>query len=426
MSRFWYLLSLARQSAWNRKYILVPVAVSIVLSTTLLVGLERVRTHLRASFTQTVSGTDLVVGARGNDLQLLLYAIFHIGGVANNMSWNSVERIASKPDVAWAVPISLGDSHRGFTVVATTKDFFTRYNYQRGKAPHFIQGATFDGIFDVALGAGVARKTGYALGEKLTLSHGAGQAGPDAHDEHGDKPFTVTGLLAPTGTPLDNSLYISLEGLEAVHLDWRGGAPGPGFRVEAARAAKFDLTPESVTALLVGLKSRARVFAARRDINNDTEEALTGVVPGLALDQLWAMLNTGETALLLISGLVTATGLAGLISVILAGLGERRRELAILRSAGASPRDIVALLMMEGVLLMLTGILGGLALLCVLIVSLGPRLAESFGLGLSLSPPANGELLLLGGIMAVGFLASLVPALQAYRLSLADGLSVST
>jgi putative ABC transport system permease protein len=100
--------------------------------------------------------------------------------------------------------------------------------------------------------------------------------------------------------------------------------------------------------------------------------------------------------------------------------------LAILRSAGASPRDIVALLIMEGVMLMCTGLLGGLALLCVLIISLGPRLAESYGLGLSLSPPASGEWLLLAGIMAVGFLASLVPALQAYRLSLADGLRVST
>jgi putative ABC transport system permease protein len=423
MSRFWYLLSLAGKSAWNRKNTLVLVIISIALSTTLLIGLERLRAQMRESFIQTVSGTDLVVGARGNDLQLLLYAIFHMGGVTNNMSWESAGRIAAKPDVAWAVPISLGDSHHGFPVVATTRDFFTRYNYQRDKAPHFVRGAAFAGIFDVVLGARVAQKAGYALGEKLVLSHGGGQAG---HDEHEDKPFTVTGLLAPTGTPIDNSLYISLEGLEAIHLDWQGGVPIPGFRVEAAQAAKFDLRPESVTALLVGLKSRARVFAVQREINNDAEEALTGVMPGLALEKLWAMLNTGETALLLISGLATATGLAGLVSVILAGLGERRRELAILRSAGASPRDIVALLSLEGVLLMFTGVLGGLALLCVLILCLGPKLADSYGLGLSLSPPASGEWLLLGGIMAVGFLASLVPALQAYRLSLADGLSVST
>jgi len=422
MSRFWYLAGLAGKSAWNRKNTLVLVMVSIALSTTLLIGLERLRTQLRESFIQSVSGTDLVVGARGSDLQLLLYAIFHLGGAANNMGWDSVRRLAAKNDVAWTVPVSLGDSHRGFPVVSTTPDFFARYRYQRDQDLRFAEGAPFVGLFDVVLGARVAQKTGYVLGGRLTLSHGSGKAGLN---EHADKPFAVTGLLAPTGTPVDNSLFISLEAMEAIHLDWQGGAPIPGFQVQAAQAAKFDLTPKSVTALLVGLKNRARVFAVQREINNDKEEALMGVMPGVALDQLWAMLNTGEAALMLISGLVTATGLAGLVSVILAGLGERRRELAILRSAGASPRDIVTLLIMEGLWLMLTGVLGGLALLAALIAGLGPRLAESYGLGLRLSPPESGEWLLLGGIVAVGFLASLIPALRAYRLSLADGLSVS-
>ncbi|MDR2935267.1 MAG: ABC transporter permease [Candidatus Adiutrix sp.] len=423
MSRFWYLLSLAGKSAWNRKNTLVLVIFSIALSTTLLIGLERVRSQMRENFIQTVSGTDLVVGARGSSLQLLLYAIFHLGGITNNMGWDSVRRIASNREVAWAVPISLGDSHQGFPVVATTRDFFTHYHYQRDKDLRFAQGEPFAGIFDVVLGAGAARKTGYALGGKLTISHGSGRSGLT---EHADKPFSVTGLLAPTGTPIDNSLYISLEAMEAIHLGWQGGAPLPGVHIQPERVLKFGLTPKSVTALLTGLKSRARVFAVQREINDDQHEALTGVMPGVALDQLWAMLHTGETALLLISGLVTATGLAGLVSAILAGLGERRRELAILRSAGASPRDIVTLLSLEGVLLMTAGVLFGLAMLCLLIAGLGPLLAESYGLGLRLSPPERGEWILLGGIMAVGFLASLIPALRAYRLSLADGLSVST
>ena len=423
MNRFLYLLNLAGKSAWNRKSTLVLVVFSIALSTTLLIGIERVRSQLRQSFVQAVSGTDLVVGARGSSLQLILYAVFHMGGATNNMGWDSVRRIAAGNDVAWAVPISLGDSHRGFPVVATTRDFFTHYRYQRDKELHVVRGAPFHGIFDVVLGAEVARKSGYVPGEKLTLSHGAGQGG---HAEHADKPFAVTGILAPTGTPVDASLYISLEAMEAIHLDWQGGAPVPGFRVQAGQVTKFDLTPKSVTALLVGLKSRARVFAVQRAINNDTEEALMGVMPGVALDQLWDMLNTGESALLLISWMVTVTGLAGLVSVILAGLGERRRELAILRSAGASPRDVVTLLALEGMLLICAGIVCGMAMLCALIVTLGPVLAESYGIGLYLSPLENGEWALLGGITAAGFLASLIPALRAYRMSLADGLSVST
>ena len=152
MNRFGYLLSLAGKSAWNRKSTLVLVVFSIALSTTLLIGIERIRSQLRESFIQTVSGTDLVVGARGSGLQLLLYAIFHMGGVTSNMGWDSVQRIAAKDDVAWAVPISLGDSYKGYPVVATTRDFFTHYRYQGDKELRFVQGAPFAGVFDVVLG----------------------------------------------------------------------------------------------------------------------------------------------------------------------------------------------------------------------------------------------------------------------------------
>ena len=422
MSKFWYLLRLAGQSAWNRKGTLLLVLLSITLSTTLLLGIERVRNQARDNFAQAISGTDLVVGARGSGLQLLLYAVFHMGGAANNMGWDSAQRIAARQDVAWTVPLSLGDSHKGFPVVATTTDFFTRYQYRRHTSLQFAQGGPFDGIFDVVLGSEVAKKTGYALGDHIVLSHGAGGT---QLAQHADKPFTVCGILAPTGTPVDRGLYISLAAMEAIHIDWRGGAPVPGFHVRADQVTAFNLTPKSITALLVGLKSRARVFAAQREINTDQAEALTGVMPGVALDQLWGMLRTGESALRLISWLVTVTGLAGLAAVILAGLGERRRELAILRAAGASPLDIVALLLMEGMLLVLTGALAGLTVLSTIIAAAGPYLASHYGLAITLSWPERGEWLLLGGIMTAGVLASLIPAWRAYRMSLADGLNAS-
>jgi len=421
MRRFAYLLLLAGRSAWNRKHTLVLVVFSLALSTVLLIGIERVRSQVRESFIQTVSGADLLVGARGSGLQLLLYAVFHMGGAVADMSWDSVQRISAGADVAWPIPLSLGDSHKGFPVVATTRDFFTCYLYQRDKGLHFARDAAFNCMFDVVLCAVTAKKTGYALGDRLTLSHGAG-----GQTEHADKPFVVSGILSPTGTPLDASLYISLAAMEAIHIDWQGGAPIPGFRVSAEQAGKFNLTPKSVTALLLGLKNRARVFAVQRAVNSDTHEALMGIMPGVALDQLWEMLYTFENALLFISWMVTLTGLAGMGAVILAGLGERRRELAVLRSAGAGPQDIVTLLALEGMLLIFTGILCGLALLCALIAALGPMLAEICGIGLHISPPESGEWALLGGIVAFGLPVSLIPALSAYRLSLADGLSVST
>lgn len=176
MSRWRFLLGLAWSSAWNRRGTLSLVVFSIALSTTLLLGMERVRTQVRDNFVQAVSGTDMVVGARGSELQLLLYAVFHMGKATNNMGWDSAQRIAQRKDVAWTIPLSLGDSHKGFAVVGTTGDFFTQYQYSRRMHLQLAQGAPFDGIFDVVLGAEVASKEHYRLGDRLVLSHGSGSA----------------------------------------------------------------------------------------------------------------------------------------------------------------------------------------------------------------------------------------------------------
>ena len=422
MNRCKFLLALAWSSAWNRKGTLSLVVFSIALSTTLLLGMERVRTQVRDSFVQAVSGTDLVVGARGSELQLLLYAVFHMGKASNNMGWDSAQRLAQRRDVAWTIPISLGDSHRGFAVVATTTDFFTLYQYRRHASLQFAQGREFEDIFDVVLGAEVAAREHYRLGDRVLLSHGTGDTRLSLH---ADKPFIVCGILAPTGTPVDRGLYISLAAMEAIHIDWQGGAPAPGFHVRPDQVSKFNLTPKTVTAVLVGLKNRARVFAAQREINADQQEALMGVMPGVALDQLWSLLRTGENALRVLSWLVTVAGLAGLVATILAGLGERRRELAVLRAAGASPQDIVTLLSLESLLLVLAGTFAGTALTATLLAVFGPMLASGYGLSLTLSLPTATEWQLLAAINAAGFFAGLIPAWRAYRISLADGLNAS-
>lgn len=422
MNRLRFLVGLAWSSAWNRRATLSLVVFSIALSTTLLLGMERVRTQVRENFVQAVSGTDLVVGARGSELQLLLYAVFHMGKATNNMGWDSAQRLAQRKDVAWTIPLSLGDSHKGFAVVGTTGDFFTQYRYRRRMPLQFAQGGPFDGIFDVVLGADVASREHYRPGDNLVLSHGAG----NAHlAQHTDKPFTVCGILAPTGTPVDRGLYISLAAMEAIHIDWQGGAPIPGFHVRPDQVTKFNLTPKSVTAVLVGLKNRARVFAAQREINTDQQEALMGVMPGVALDQLWSLLRSGENALRILSWLVTVAGLAGLVAAILAGLGERRRELAVLRAAGASPLDILALLALESMLLVVAGALAGTAVVAALLAGFGPVLSSGYGLSLTLSLPTTTEWQLLGGIVVAGFVAGLIPAWRAYRMSLADGLNTS-
>ena len=415
-----HLLPLALKSAWNRRYTLGLTLIAIALSVTLLLGIERVRQDARDSFAQAVSGTDLVVGARSSPMQLLLYAVFHLGEASNNLGWDSAQALAAHPAVAWAIPLSLGDSHQGFPVLATTPAFFEHFRYGDKQALALAQGKPFVGLFDVVLGAEVAQRLGYKLGDRIALTHGM-EAG--AGTEHGDKPFSVVGILARTGTPVDRTLHIGLEAMEAIHLDWQGGAPIPGFAIPPELVKKFNLTPKSVTAVLVSLKTRSGVFAMQRWVAGYRDEPLMAVLPGVALSQLWEMMAVAERALLAISALVVVVSFAGLVAVVLAGLGERRRELAILRANGARPRDLFALLALEGGAVTLAGALLGTLLLLLLTAALGPWLAAEYGLNIRPSLPGMEELRLLGGVIGVGTLASLLPGYRAYRLSLADGLT---
>ncbi len=414
------LLALALRSAWNRRLTLGLTLAAVALSSLLLLGVERLRADLRASFAMSVSGVDLVVGARGSPVQLMLYSVFRMGEVSQNMSWASAQWLAQRPGVAWTVPVSLGDSHRGFPVLGTAGGYFDHFRYGDRRQLRLASGRRFESLFEAVLGAEVAGRLGYAAGSEITLSHGSGE-GPGA--DHGDKPFTVTGILERTGTPVDRTVHISLESMEALHLEWVGGAPIPGLAIPPHLVRKFDLTPKSVTAVFVGLENRAGVFALQREVNAHRPEALMGVLPGVALDELWQLVAVAERYAQLVSMLVVAVGLTGLVAVILAGLNERRRELAILRSVGARPRDVFALLAFEGVAVAAIGAALGALLVAVFVAVLAPWLQAHYGLALRAGLPAPAEWQLLGGIIAVGALASLLPGWRAYRLSLADGMT---
>ncbi|MDR1395068.1 MAG: ABC transporter permease [Deltaproteobacteria bacterium] len=410
---------LAAKSAWNRRGTLALILISIILSTVLLAGLERLRTQVRASFVQSIAGTDLLAGARGSSLQLVLYAVFHLGGASSNMGWEKAREIAAYPETAWTVPLSLGDTHRGFPVVASDENLWTHFRWQRDRKLTLASGRPFEGLFEVVLGAETARRLGYRLNQNIVLAHGSGEAAR----QHDDKPFIVTGILSPTGSPADRSLFISLESMEAIHLDWRGGAPLPGLKIKAEDVRKFNLTPKSITALMIGLKNRRQVFAVQSRIQAAPGEPLTAVLPGVALDQLFSLLGNGEKILFLVSILVTVTGLLGLAAAILAGLGERRRELAVLRSLGASPWDILILISLESLWLTLLGLVIGVIALAGIIAAAGPWLLTNYGAALELSPPTQRELVILAGILAAGLLTGLGPAVRAYYFSLNDGLS---
>ncbi len=415
------IFSLAWKSLINRRFTALLTVVSIALSVALLVGVERLRTEARASFANTLSGTDLILGARSGPVQLLLYAVFRIGDATNNISWKSYQDIAAYPKVAWTVPISLGDSHRGFRVLGTTPAYFEHYRYARGRPLAIAEGRQFTDLYDAVLGAEVAEKLDYSIGDPIIVAHGASDVSFARHD---DKPFRVVGILARTGTPVDRTVHVSLEAIEAIHIDWQSGAPIPGVSISAEQARKMDLTPKVITAALVGLKSKVATFQVQRFINDYPEEPLSAILPGVALSQLWDLIGIAENALLIVSAFVVVVGLFGMLTALLTSLNERRREMAILRSVGARPWHVFALIMGEAGFLTLLGILLGLVLLHALLLAAQPIVEAQFGIFVALGALSTYELSLLAAVATAGFLVGTIPSYRAYKLSLADGLSV--
>jgi putative ABC transport system permease protein len=395
---------------------------SISISVTLLIGVENIRKGVRTSFSSAVSGTDIIVGARGGSLQLLLYSIFRIGNATNNLSWESYNEFHNDKRVKWTIPISLGDSHRGFRVLGTNQEYFKHFRYGSKNKLEFSRGQSFSKVFDVVIGSEVAIKLNYRLNEKIIIAHGTGRKSFLKHD---DRPFKVVGILKPTGTPVDQSLHVSLEGITAMHIDWESGAPPmEGESLSSADILKLDLKPDEITSFLIGLKSKIHAFSLQRQVNSFKEEPLSAIMPGVALQELWNLLRTAEVGLRIITWFVLFAGLLGMMTSLLSGLNERRREMAILRSVGAGPGTISFLLIFEAIFLTLVGILFGLLFLYITLFVSQPLLEAYFGLFIPIQPPSVKDLIILGVIILNGMLMGLIPALRAYRQSLSDGMTI--
>jgi putative ABC transport system permease protein len=415
-------LQLALKSLWNRRVTALLTLTSIAISVALLLGVQMLKTSARESFANTVSGVDLIVGARSGPLNLLLYSVFRVGDATANVSWTSYQKIARHRDVAWTVPISLGDSHRGFRVMGTTRDYFVHYRFGDQRPLMFSAGRPFEDLYDVVLGADVAQKLRYRLGDSIVVSHGLGNV---SFAEHRDKPFHVAGILKKTGTPVDRTVHVSLQAITAIHIDWQSGVQAPeDSRISAREARMRDLTPESITAFLVGMKSRVMTFTMQRAINDYRQEPLLAVLPGIALSQLWDLVGIADLALSVVAVFVVLAGLLGMLTSILTSLNERRREMAILRSVGARPRHVFALMLIEAGVLALGGVLAGTAL-TYLVILLGRAALESrFGIFVPLSAPDAYALKVLSAIVLAALVMGLFPALRAYRNTLSDGLQV--
>jgi putative ABC transport system permease protein len=415
-------LGLALRSIWNRRATALLTIAAIAISVALLLGVQKLRTAAKDGFANTVSGVDLIVGARSGQLNLLLYSVFRVGDATANVSWASYQKIVRHPDVAWTIPISLGDSYRGFRVLGTTRDYFAHYRFAGTRELGFAAGKPFADLYDAVLGADVARQLGLTLGAPIVLAHGVGNV---SFANHEDKPFRVAGILERTGTPVDRTVHVGLEAITAIHLDWQAGTPGPrGARLGADEVRQRDLTPDSITAFMVGMRSKVLTFTMQRAINEYRQEPLLAIIPGVALTQLWNLVGIADTALMIVAGFVVLAGLLGMLTAILTSLNERRREMAILRSVGAQPRHVFTLLIAEAGTLAACGVLAGVVLTYAAVATARPLLESRFGIFLEIGGLTRYDFGLLAGIIGAAFLMGALPAWRAYRNTLSDGLTI--
>jgi putative ABC transport system permease protein len=411
---------LTYKSISNRKFTSFLCVLSIALSVTLFLGIERIRNGARDGFTNTISQTDLIVGAKGGPLQLLLYTVFHIGGAVNNVRMDTYEEIKNSHLVEWTIPISLGDTYKGHRVVATDENFFLHYRFRGDKKVEFSDGKIPTDTFEVVLGSEVAKKNKLKVGDPIVISHGISASAIMSHDA---TPFHIVGIIAPTLTPIDTGVFINLYGMEAIHFGWESGVPS-GDKINPERFKKENIKIGQITSFMVKLKSRIAVLKMRREIDQYTKEPIMAIIPALTLQEMWQTIGYVEQILFLVSICILLVGVLSILISLYTSINERRREMAILRSLGASSAHIFLLLIYESSFLVLAGCILGVLSLYGLLFFITPWLETNFSVYLKVQPLSSSEWIYLGFIFLAGTLAGLIPAIKAYMNSLQDGLTI--
>jgi putative ABC transport system permease protein len=354
---------------------------------------------LQRAFERDLAGIDLVVGAKGSPLQLILSGVLHLDVPTGNVPLQAVQALEQNPLVASVIPISLGDSFRGFRIVGTSHAYPAHYQAS------LAQGSLWQAPMQAVLGASAARALGLQVGGSFVGSHGLGAGG----HTHGDLPYTVTGILAPTGSVLDRLILTDTASVWKVH--------------ESATALDADdqkiLEQErELTLALLRYRSPLAAVSLPRFINSTTE--MQAAAPALEISRLLRMLGIGTEVLQALAGVLLLTAALSVFLALWSAVRERRADLALLRMLGAPPRRVAALLLTEALWLGLLAAVMGVALGQGLIVLLGRLLAldQSLLIGGLAWPPA---LLWVPALaLSVSLVAALLPTLGAYRVSVQE------
>ena len=361
--------------------------------------------QIGASLDRDVRGIDLVVGAKGSPMQLILSGIFHLDSPTGNIPLSAAQQLARDPLVRRVIPLSLGDSYRGFRIVGTSPDYVALYGAT------LASGRLWTGRMEAVLGAAVAARTGLGLGARFAGSHGLGEGGAG----HDDAAYTVTGVLQPSGTVLDRLVLTGTESVwfvhEAHHADADEHEAGAAKHEAGADRHEADADERQVTVLLVQYATPLAAASLPRRINAGTN--LQAASPAYESARLFRMIGVGADVIRAFGGVVLATAALSLFIALYHALNERAYDIAVLRTLGAHPASIALMLLLEAGMLALLGGVLGLVLAHGLVAVLAWWMAEQESLRISAWVFSLTELWLLGPAFVAAALAALLPSWRA-------------
>jgi putative ABC transport system permease protein len=397
------------------------VTISLMASMVLLLSIERIQQGAEEGFNQSISGVDAIIGPRSSSIELVLYTVFHLGRPTNNITTKTVNDVKLRGDISWLVPIALGDSHKGFRVVATEPNYFEHIKYANGQPLVFSKGVAFAELSEAVLGSDVAEKLSYRVGSKIQITHGSVESVGSKHD---DFSFVVTGILNKTGTPIDQAIFLDLKGYELLHLGWKSGKKI--FNLDDINLSSLPedaLIPKTVTAAFIGLKSKLTLFNFSKNIREYPKEAISAVIPGIALSELWSIVGLVDKGFQLLSWIIIAISLIAMVTLIIASLDNRKQEMTIYRANGASPKFLAMMVLCESLVIGLTAIVGAIILVTIVTYFATAQLNLALGISPSFKWISMGEITVFSFILLAGALSSLIPAVMVFRKNLHQTLS---
>lgn len=399
------IFRVAWESIRYRFSTLIWVWLILVLALTTVSAMQRIAEGAKQGFLASARGVDLVVGQPDGNAQMVLGSIFMLGVPGGGLSADDQRQISQLEDIKRAVPIALGDSHRGFPVIATHihELLLTRQSAQ-GQPLTLAEGEVADRWDAVVIGSQMAEELGYQVGQTIRLAHGQGTGLESSHAET----FLVSGVLAPSGTPLDRAVLATTEADRILHKDFIGGGSG------------------RATALLVQSHRKVGVFRLQGEIERVTQGRAKAVIPGLALTELWRVFGVVEQAGRWMAAMVLGFAVIAMFGLSVIQARQRQRELWVLRSMGARRAYVAGLQMVEGIILGVAAILGATGLIAGVTAVVEPFFAQQFGIDLKGQWLAPADVGLAVGCLVLCIIGALTPIIVGNGRNVSRGLTEST